>query len=194
MFATLDPTIRAVTLPSKRKVLLSDTVGFIRNLPHTLVTSFRATLEEVQRAALVVHVSDASAPAYVAAEQQTQVEKVLKELEAQNKPVLRVMNKVDLLPDNQRDTVRESNEVVPVSALKGTGLSTLLQKIDDLLTDDPLVTMQLRVPQSEGKVLAQIEAKTHILSRSFRAGNVQLEVQGPESYLRSLERFSRAQQ
>jgi GTP-binding protein HflX len=191
MFATLDPTIRAVTLPSKRKVLLSDTVGFIRNLPHTLVTSFRATLEEVQRSALVLHVSDASAPAYIAAEQQAQVEKVLKELEAQNKPVLRVMNKVDLLPENQRATVRENHEIVPVSALNGIGLTTLLQKIDDLLTDDPIVIMHLRVPQTEGKVLAQIEAQTHILSRSFRAGNVHMEVQGPESYLRTLERFSR---
>src|SRR6266699_2710175 len=74
MFATLDPTIRAVTLPSKRSVLLSDTVGFIRNLPHTLVTSFRATLEEVQRASLVLHVSDASSS--LSTEQDIQVEKV----------------------------------------------------------------------------------------------------------------------
>ena len=80
MFATLDPTIRAVELPSKRKVLLSDTVGFIRNLPHTLVSAFRATLEEVQRAALILHVSDASSR--LSAELDAQVEVVLKELEA----------------------------------------------------------------------------------------------------------------
>src|SRR5262249_56099956 len=78
MFATLDPTIRAVTLPSKRKVLLSDTVGFIRNLPTTLVTAFRATLEEVQRAALLFHLADSTSP--LVREQQTQVDKVLKEL------------------------------------------------------------------------------------------------------------------
>jgi len=95
MFATLDPTIRAVTLPSKRKVLLSDTVGFIRKLPHTLVSAFRATLEEVQRASLILHVSDASSR--LSAEQDAQVEIVLKELEAEKKPRLRVMNKVDLL-------------------------------------------------------------------------------------------------
>jgi len=95
MFATLDPTIRAVTLPSKRKVLLSDTVGFIRSLPHTLVSAFRATLEEVQRASLILHVSDASSR--LSAEQDAQVELVLKELEAEKKPRLRVMNKVDLL-------------------------------------------------------------------------------------------------
>src|SRR5438132_13277989 len=91
MFATLDPTIRGVTLPSRRKVLLSDTVGFIRNLPHTLVSAFRATLEEVQRAALIVQVSDASSPHM--REQQLQVEKVLDELESKDKPALRVMNK-----------------------------------------------------------------------------------------------------
>jgi GTP-binding protein HflX len=82
-------------LPSKRRILLSDTVGFIRSLPHTLVSAFRATLEEVQRAALILHVSDASNP--LSAEQDAQVELVLKELEADKKPRIRVMNKVDLL-------------------------------------------------------------------------------------------------
>ena len=85
MFATVDPTIRGVMLPSKRQVLLSDTVGFIRNLPHTLVSAFRATLEEVQRAAIILQVSDASSP--ISAEQDAQVERVLKELEADKSPV-----------------------------------------------------------------------------------------------------------
>src|SRR5579871_6960669 len=84
MFATLDPTVRSVVLPSRRSVLLSDTVGFIRNLPHTLVSAFRATLEEVQRASLVLQVSDASSP--IAVEQAVQVEAVLRELEAAAKP------------------------------------------------------------------------------------------------------------
>src|ERR1700734_2982840 len=97
MFATLDPTIRGVVLPSKRKGLMSDTGGFIRSLPHTLVSAFRATLEEVQRASLIVHVSDASNK--LSAEQDAQVEIVLKELEAENKPRLHVMNKSDLLDD-----------------------------------------------------------------------------------------------
>src|ERR1700758_4133901 len=114
MFATLDPTIRGVTLPSKRQVLLSDTVGFIRNLPHTLVTAFRATLEEVQRAALILQVSDVSSP--LSSEQDAQVEKVLKELEAEKKPRLRVMNKIDLLPPKQRDSLRDDATTVHVSA------------------------------------------------------------------------------
>src|SRR5438874_4152612 len=93
MFATLDPTIRSITLPSKRRVLLSDTVGFIRNLPHTLVTAFRATLEEVQRAAIVLHVADATSP--TAREHAQQVETVLGELDALGKPRLVVVNKID---------------------------------------------------------------------------------------------------
>jgi GTP-binding protein HflX len=108
MFATLDPTLRGAELPSKRKVLFSDTVGFIRHLPHTLVSAFRATLEEVQRATLILQVSDASSP--VSVEQDTQVESVLKELEADKKPRLRVMNKIDLLPPKQRESLRDDSQ------------------------------------------------------------------------------------
>src|SRR5499425_454114 len=121
MFATLDPTIRGAELPSRRKVLLSDTVGFIRNLPHTLVSAFRATLEEVQRAALILHVSDASSR--LSAEQDAQVEIVLKELEAEKKPRLRVMNKVDLLDEEVAqslltDAARSGSKTVYVSAVE----------------------------------------------------------------------------
>lgn len=128
MFATLDPTIRAVKLPSRRTVLLSDTVGFIRNLPHTLVSAFRATLEEVQRAALIVQVSDATDPS--AAEQYLQVEAVLRELEAETKPRIHAMNKVDLLPKLQRESLHDDERTVHISAKQGTGLVALLQRID----------------------------------------------------------------
>src|SRR5205807_3322491 len=117
MFATLDPTVRSAILPSKRKVLLSDTVGFIRNLPTTLVSAFRATLEEVQRAELIVHVSDASS--LTAPEQDAQVELVLRELGAEGKPRLHVVNKVDLLPVRERELLRDDANTVHVSALKG---------------------------------------------------------------------------
>src|SRR2546430_1902791 len=128
MFATLDPTIRAVTLPSRRKALLSDTVGFIRNLPHTLVSEFRATLEEVQRAALILHVSDASSD--LSAEQDEQVERVLQELGAEGKPRLKVMNKVDLLPPASKQALLDSVDSIHISAAKGVGLSTLLERVD----------------------------------------------------------------
>lgn len=187
MFATLDPTIRAVTLPSKRRVLLSDTVGFIRNLPHTLVSAFRATLEEVQRAALILHVSDASSP--LATEQDAQVEIVLRELEAEKKPRLRVRNKVDLLPAGQRDTLLDTADTIHVSAVKGIGLTTLLDRIDEVLAEDPVSRVRLRVPQRDGKALSLLEAQSRIFSRKYRDGLVELEADAPESVVRKMRSF-----
>ena len=187
MFATLDPTIRAVTLPSKRKVLLSDTVGFIRSLPHTLVSAFRATLEEVQRAALVLQVSDASNP--LSAEQDAQVELVLKELEADKKPRLRLMNKIDLVPSSRRDAFRDDASTVHISAMKGIGLTTLLERIDQALHQDPLSRIRLRVPQKEGKTLAMLEARARIYSRNYRDGLVEIEAEAPESLLRRVDQW-----
>jgi GTPase len=184
MFATLDPTLRSVNLPSKRKALLSDTVGFIRNLPHTLVSSFRATLEEVQRAELVLHVSDAASP--LSAEQDSQVDRVLKELGADGTPRLYVKNKVDLLPARQRDILRDDLQTVHVSAAKGIGLSTLLDRIDQMLAGDPMRRVCLRVPQNQGKTLAMLEAQSRIYSRQYRDGLVELEAELPESVARKM--------
>jgi len=191
MFATLDPTIRGVVLPSKRKVLLSDTVGFIRSLPHTLVSAFRATLEEVQRASLILHVSDASSR--LSAEQDAQVEIVLKELEAEKRPRLRVMNKVDLLDGEvaeslMADAARGGNTVY-VSAVEGTGLDRLLERIDAMIEEDPVSRVHLRVPQQEGKTLALLEAKARIYSRKYKDGAVELEVEAPESVVRRVREF-----
>jgi len=187
MFATLDPTIRSVSLPSRRQALLSDTVGFIRNLPHTLVSAFRATLEEVQRASLVLQVSDASSPLSV--EQDAQVDKVLKELEADGKPRLRVMNKIDLLLPKQRESLRDDAKRVHVSAAKGVGISTLLDRIDEMLLEDPLSRVHLRIPQKEGKLLALLEARSRIYSRQYKGGLVELEVEAPESVLRKVREW-----
>jgi GTPase len=187
MFATLDPTLRSITLPSKRKVLLSDTVGFIRNLPHTLVTSFRATLEEVQRASLILHLSDATSPN--AAEQQEQVQRVLSELNAQDKATIRVLNKIDLLSKRERDALSADDDTIQVSAIKGIGLDRLLARIDAVLTADPVGCVDLSLPQSEGRLLAMIEAKGKILRRDYRGDRVQLTVEGPQSLLRHLRSF-----
>ena len=187
MFATLDPTIRSLTLPSRRKALASDTVGFIRNLPHTLVSAFRATLEEVERARLILEVSDASHP--LSAEQHAQVELVLKELEADKKPRLCVLNKIDLLPAPRRDSLRDDSETIHVSALKGIGLSTLLERIDQGLDEDPLSRIHLRVPQKEGKTLAMLEAGARIYSREYRDGVVELEAEAPKSLVIRLREF-----
>jgi GTP-binding protein HflX len=187
MFATLDPTIRSAELPSKRKVLFSDTVGFIRHLPHTLVSAFRATLEEVQRATLIMQVSDASSP--VSAEQDAQVESVLKELEADKKPRLRVMNKIDLLLPKQRESLRDDEQTVHVSAAKGIGLSTLLDRVDALVDEDRPRRVRLRIPQKEGKMLAQLQAGARIYSRKYQDGAVLLEAEAPASLLRKLREW-----
>jgi GTP-binding protein HflX len=187
MFATLDPTIRTVALPSKRDVLLSDTVGFIRNLPHTLVTAFRATLEEVQRAALILQVSDASSPLSV--EQDAQVDRVLKELEVDGKPRLHVMNKIDLLPAAQRDALLNDAKSVYISAAKGIGIGALLERIDEMLSDDALSRIRVRVPQEEGKILAMLEARSRIYSRRYDDGSVELEVEAPASVVRKVRKW-----
>jgi GTPase len=187
MFATLDPTIRAADLPSKRKVLFSDTVGFIRHLPHTLVSAFRATLEEVQRATIIMQVSDASSP--VSAEQDAQVESVLKELEADKKPRMRVMNKIDLLLPKQRESLRDDEHTIHVSAAKGIGLSTLLDRVDALLEEDRPRRVRLRIPQKEGKMLALLEARARIYSRQYQEGLVVLEAEAPASLLRRMREW-----
>jgi GTP-binding protein HflX len=192
MFATLDPTIRGVVLPSKRKILMSDTVGFIRNLPHTLVEAFRATLEEVQRASLILQVSDASSR--LSAEQDAQVEIVLKELEAEKKPRLRVMNKVDLLDVEVAAGLvggaAPDAKTVYVSAKDGTGLDRLLARIDAMIEEDPISRVRLRVPQKEGKTLAMLEAKARIFSRAYKDGAVELVVEAPESVVRKTREWA----
>jgi len=176
MFATLDPTIRGVVLPSKRKILMSDTVGFIRNLPHTLVESFRATLEEVQRASLILHVSDASSR--LSAEQDAQVEIVLKELEAD----------VEIADELVRGALPDANTVY-VSAAEGIGLDRLLARIDAMIEEDPVSRVRVRVPQKEGKTLAMLEAKARIYSRKYKDGAVELEVEAPASVVRKVREF-----
>ena len=186
MFATLDPTLRSITLPSKRKVLLSDTVGFIRSLPHTLVSAFRATLEEVQRASLVLHVSDASSLTF--AEQDSQVEVVLRELEVDKKPRLHVHNKLDLVPAAERAHLANDANAVYVSSTKQTGLPELLARIDAMLDampdQDAIQRVTVRIPQSEGKILALLEAKSRIHGRNYIDGAVELEIHAPASVVR----------
>jgi len=190
MFATLDPKLRAIELPSRRKVLLSDTVGFIRNLPHTLVTSFRATLEEVAQAEVLLHVRDANS-AY-GEEQKSQVEKVLGELDSLGKPRIEVLNKIDLLGEHERDGLlaraRTSGEVA-VSAQTGDGVDALLLALDKALHSDPLVDAELRVPQQEGGVLAAIDAGMVVHSKEYEGNLVRLQVSGPASLVGRLRKY-----
>ncbi len=186
MFATLDPKLRAIELPSRRKILLSDTVGFIRNLPHTLVTSFRATLEEVQQAEVLLHVRDSSST--YGEEQKVQVERVLGELDALTKNRVEVLNKIDLLEPHQREGLASRGEIL-VSAHTGEGMDALLAAIDAALHSDPLVDAELRIPQNEGGVLATVEAGMVIHTRSYEGNLVHLSVTGPASLVGRLSSF-----
>jgi len=190
MFATLDPKLRAIELPSRRKILLSDTVGFIRNLPHTLVTSFRATLEEVAQAEVLLHIRDASST--YSEEQKAQVEKVLDELEVLGKPRIEVLNKIDLLDEHERIGLRNragSTGEVAVSARSGEGMDALLAAIDRALHTDPLVDAELRIPQQEGAALAMVEAGMVVHSREYEGDAVRLVVSGPTSLLGRLRQY-----
>jgi GTP-binding protein HflX len=190
MFATLDPKLRAIELPSRRRVLLSDTVGFIRNLPHTLVTSFRATLEEVAQAEVLLHVRDAAST--YGEEQKSQVENVLDELDCLTKPRVEVLNKIDLLGEHEREGLLERSKAgaeVAVSARTGEGMEALLKAIDSALHSDPVIDAELRVPQQEGAVLAAIEAGMVVHSREYEGNDVRLTVSGPASLVGRLRQY-----
>ncbi|MGC1870661.1 MAG: GTPase HflX [Acidobacteriaceae bacterium] len=178
LFATLDPKLHLITLPSRRRVLLSDTVGFIRALPPTLVKAFRATLEEVQMAEVLIHVMDASSPSVDVHRQE--VEKILRDLEVDKKPRIEVMNKIDLLPEGE---VTKSNSVLAVSAHTKTGLKALLAALDRALESDPLEDREMVVAQSEGGILAALDAGAIILDRTFEGEQTHLRVRGPASLL-----------
>ena len=190
MFATLDPKLHQLRLPSRRKILLSDTVGFIRNLPHTLVTSFRATLEEVERAELLLHVRDASSPMMDA--QKSEVEKVLAELEVSKRPTIEVFNKVDLLAPAERNALvhhATTPATAYVSGLTGENVHALLDRIDAALTNDPVERAVLRIPQSEGAVLAAVKANAVVEESRFEGNMTHLTVRAPASFLGRYRRF-----
>ena len=199
MFATLDPTVRPVTLPSRRRVLVSDTVGFIRNLPTTLVEAFRATLEEVKEAALVLHVVDISAPA--AAENTAHVLKVLAEIGAAGIPQILAMNKVDramegAAPDAEAMSGRLPGgsaghpyaRAVAISALTGEGMDRLVAAIDEVLPLDPIVRASFRLPASDGATLALLHEFGKVLASRYSGEICEIEAEIPESLQRRLAR------
>src|SRR5438552_14647820 len=194
MFATLDPTIRALRLPSGRRALLSDTVGFIRDLPKPLLTAFRATLEEVQEAALILHVSDVSNPQYEQLD--TEVKIILAELGVSDRPTIRVLNKVDRLSSDEKATIAQSlngtgngtgdDRVGLVSAMSGEGLQELIRKMDAALPVDPTVTLSLRLPLAEGRTLALVHALGKVFSSQVDDSHMQLEAEVPASVVQKL--------
>lgn len=191
MFATLDPTIRAIRLPSRRRVLLSDTVGFLRDLPPDLIAAFRATLEEVQEAALILHVTDISNPHH--AEHDAEVLKVLRELGVEDRPRLHVLNKIDRLSDQDLEALKNSNgrgtDTAFVSAVTGAGLEELLLKIDGAMPVDPLVRLRLRMPVADGRSLSVVQGRGRVLRSEVDGGHLLLDAEIPESAARDLRDF-----
>jgi len=198
LFATLDPTVRPVVLPSHRRVLLSDTVGFIRKLPVSLVKAFRATLEEVTEAALILHVVDVSAPQ--AAAQMSQVEKVLSELGASSTPRLLVLNKTDLLeqqdPDPQAWLARLAGDqavpperAVAISARTGRGLDRLLAAMDESLAFDPITTAVFRFPAGDASKAGLLHQLGRVISARFDGSDYEIEAAVPQSLKLRLARY-----
>ncbi len=193
MFATLDPTIRAIRLPSNRRVLVSDTVGFIRDLPKGLLTAFRATLEEVQEAALILQVSDVSNPHH--AELDEEVDKILNDLGVADRPRLRVFNKVDRLTQEQRAPLVHPYAMgagtnggpALISALTGEGVEELLRRMDAALPVDPVVTLSLRLPLAEGRTLALVHALGRVLHSEVEDSHMLLDAEVPVSIARKLK-------
>lgn len=187
LFATLDPTVRRAMLPNHRPILLVDTVGFIQKLPHDLVAAFRATLEEVVEADLLVHVVDGSHPHW--AEQMTAVEEVLQDLGAAETPRINAINKIDRIsPETLRDIEAELRDAVPISALRQIGLLNLLRKISQRLPD-PTRRVSLEVPYREGKVVSQIYQQGRVLRRDDRGEKMLIEAEVPASAIERLRPY-----
>jgi len=179
LFATLDPTMRAIRLPGVDKAILSDTVGFISDLPTQLVAAFRATLEEVTAADLIVHVRDVANPA--TADQKTEVEQILADLGVNGEgeplvPVIEAWNKWDMLTADEQAMRHDliaakitDVPVVPISALTGEGVDVLLDQLGKMLTGGAQ-TLELTVPLSDGQRLAWLHAHGDILEENQIGG------------------------
>jgi len=181
LFATLDPTMRGADLPSGRTIILSDTVGFISDLPHELVTAFRATLEEVTEADLIVHVRDAAHPESDG--QKEDVLTVLRDLgvdDGADGVLIEVLNKIDLLDAETKEVLtnralRANTAMVLVSAITGEGCPALLGVLDDRLSQASKL-MDITVTLSDGASIAWLYDHGEVISRTDTGGDAHLKV------------------
>ncbi len=178
LFSTLDPTARRFILPNNQKVVFVDTVGFLHDLPHHLIEAFKATLEEVVEADLLVHVLDASSP--ITAELSQAVYEVLEEIGIHDKPIVTLLNKIDKVPDKGLvDRLKKQFEnSIAVSALHKENLDELVRRISMILFAS-LVYVKASIPQSEAKLLNQVYREAGIIKREFKGDQVYLEADMP---------------
>ena len=215
LFATLDPTTRSFVLPNKQRVLLTDTVGFLRKLPHTLIESFKATLEEVSEADLLIHIADLSHPRVD--EQMEAVDSVIKELNAFGKQTLIVFNKIDNLGNGAggsratwTDKPKRVNEPggesinreladtyvkrfpgsVAISARTGEGVSKLVQALESALSSWRLRS-HFRIPSSESALLAEIHRVGHVLELKYEGDNALVVAHVPPDLAQKSERYTK---
>ena len=183
LFATLDTRTRRWQLPLWGPVLLSDTVGFIRDLPHHLIASFKATLEETRQADLLLHVADASSP--MAREQISSVYKVIEELGIREKDTLLVLNKVDAVSDRAKvDALLDRYpHAVAISARSGLGLERFTQAVSEALSRN-FLDLDIEAAVTNGKLLAYLAAHGEVLSRQFSEDRVLVHCRLPERYVK----------
>lgn len=190
LFATLDNTLRKIKLPSGREVILSDTVGFISDLPHELIMSFRATLEEVLAADIIVHVRDIANEN--TAVQRKDVISVLKSLGLENvdekENYIELLNKTDLLPADRQENLKhlKKKNTLPVSALTVEGIENFLHRLDEILTAQNK-TIRLNVPAADGALLAWLHQNALILDTRITGENICLELKINEANLSKLQ-------
>ncbi len=178
LFATLDTRTRRWQLPHWGTVLLSDTVGFIRDLPHSLVASFRSTLEETRQADLLLHVADASSPNVF--EQISAVYSVLKELEIEEKDTLLILNKIDAItsPLVLNRVLDRYPNAIPVSAKSRKGISQLIDAVGDALSRE-FLDLVVELGSGDGKLLSYIESKGEVITRTYQHNSVFIHVRMP---------------
>jgi GTP-binding protein HflX len=188
LFSTLDPTIRRLDLGNGRTVLLSDTVGFVRRLPHGLIEAFRSTLEEVTQSDLLLHVVDAGEPALDA--QIAAVRSVLEEINGAHLPELLVVNKVDTVDQTARTRLsRLYPEAIAVSALEGDGIEQLLVAIDETLRSQ-LTEVVLIVPYDRGDVLAAVHREGEVIKEEHLSEGTRIQARLPHPRLAGFEAFT----
>jgi GTP-binding protein HflX len=190
LFATLDPIIKSVQVPNRQVILISDTVGFIQKLPHELIAAFRATLEEVTQASLLLHVIDISNPAVD--EQVEAVQRTIRELGASNKAIIHVLNKMDLLSDGHlvlQSFRHRLGKVVGISAETGEGIEDLITEIMQTLGEF-WQRIQLSIPADQQSLISQLHEQGRIYNKSYVDGHVQLDLELPKKLAEKLRPYS----